>query len=94
MNDGSDKQTITLILTHFDIVDKSMVKNLQGKMVPYIPEIYAHIVSNPEFLIKRQVAGITPEPKFEELNLHSENNILEEYKSDDHFETRSARHRN
>lgn len=46
-------QTITLVLTHFDVTDKSMIKTLSGKFEPMIPDVYAHIVTNPEFIVNR-----------------------------------------
>lgn len=46
--DRTSKQNIKLILTHFDVIDKSRVKGPHGEMVPMIPDVYAHIISNPQ----------------------------------------------
>lgn len=48
--DNRGRQKITLILTHFDIYDNSLVE-LNEELVPQIPECYSHIISNPEFLV-------------------------------------------
>lgn len=31
------------------MIDKCTIKNSDGNLVPMIPEIYSHIISNPEF---------------------------------------------
>ena len=41
--------TISFVLTHFDIVDKVLIKDKFGRKKPMIPEIFAQIISNPEF---------------------------------------------
>lgn len=41
-------QTVTVILTQFDMIDKIKIKGPDGSSVPMIADIYSCIVSNPE----------------------------------------------
>ena len=53
--DKFGKQTINVILLNFDMIDKATIKNKRGKRVPIVPEVFSHIVSNPEFRIRREI---------------------------------------
>jgi hypothetical protein len=51
--DKFGKQTINLVLLHFDVIDKATIRSKNGKRIPIVPEVFGHIISNPEFRITR-----------------------------------------
>ena len=55
--DKFGKQTINLFLLHFDMIDRATRKDKHGKRQPIVPDVFGHIISNPELRIKREVTG-------------------------------------
>ena len=56
--DKYGKQTINIVLLHFDIIDSATITDKYGKRMPIIPEVFGHIVSNPEFRINRETSQL------------------------------------
>jgi hypothetical protein len=63
--DKQGKQTIKIILLHFDMIDRATIKDKKGKRQEIVPEVFGHIISNPGFRIKREItAAATKLPDF------------------------------